>query len=374
MPAAARNRREAATVDWLIDRLAVRLGDRDGGRHAPPWEPKQEVLLGVLEPERVTAPPVTDSDTPGEGDPTAQPDTPAAPAETATRPSGEIPSIGLDFRLRTPPGATSVGLDLDVAFAVYLEELATLEEQRSYLGATLEPPTETAPAEATAAGETTPEAPSPTAPAPDGQKAAEAPEAAPQPAPAGRKRKERKARVLGAWRRRDVELGTQHIDLPLDGQVVTVDTPLVRPVAEIIDAHYARADAMRPFVGKRNELAPAFLADSTVFAAAIAEALDGDWKPRYPDLELTAFAQRLADDEYLVSVALRNTTTIEGRAQQDLSIYDCQLSVHPGDGAQVVPQRFDLAPDDYRMTELADVIGRGTSCVAVATDHGGLRS
>lgn len=374
MTAAARNRREAATVDWLIDRLAVRLGDRDGGRHAPPWEPKQEVLLGVLEPERVTAPPVTDSDTPGEGDAAAKMDTPAAPTETATRPSGEIPSIGLDFRLRPQPGATSVGLDLDVGFAVYLEELATLEEQRSYLGEALGAPVETTPAETTEDREPPPEAPSPTTPSVEKQKAAQAPEPAQPPAPAGRKRKERKARVLGAWRRRDVELDTQHIDLPLDGQVVTVNTALVRPVAEIIDAHYTRPDAMRPFVGKRNELAPAALADSTVFAAAIAEALDRDWKPQYPDLELTAFAQGLGDDEYLVSVALRNATTIEGRAQQDLSIYDCQLSIHPGEGARVVPQRFDLAPDDYRMAELADVIGRGTSCVAVPTDHGGIRS
>jgi len=131
---------------------------------------------------------------------------------------------------------------------------------------------------------------------------------------------------------------------------------------------------MRPFVGKRNELAPAALVDSVAFKAAVAEALDPNWQPRYPDLELTAFAQRVGVDEYLVSVALRNTTTLEDRTQQDLSVYDCQLSIHPAGAAQVIPQRFDLAPDDYRMSELADVIGRGTSCVAVSTDRGGLRS
>ena len=134
-----RNRREAATVDWLIDRLAVRLGDRNGGRHAPPWEPRQEVLLGVLEPVRVVATPAASDSDPAGDSALAGGSAPAA-AETVTQPSGEIPSIGLDFRLRTAPGATSVELDLDVAFSVYLEDLGTLEEQRSYLGSNHETP------------------------------------------------------------------------------------------------------------------------------------------------------------------------------------------------------------------------------------------
>lgn len=374
MSASARNRREAATVDWLIDRLAMRLGDRQGGRHAAPWEPKQEVLLGVLEPIRVIEPPVAEADRPGESSDGTVPEPPSTPAtaETAKRPSGEIPSIGLDFRLRTPAGATTVALDLDVAFAVYPEELATLEEQRSYLGARADGDEKAPDTTAPSGGESKPEQPS----AADTSSAGVEPTGADAqpPAPAGRKRRERKARVLGAWRRRDVTLDTLQIELPLDGQVLTVGTPLVAPVAAIIDAHYTRPDAMRPFTGKRNELSPAALADSAAFDAAVAAALDPNWKPRYPDLELTAFAQRVGPDEYLVSVALRNTTTLGERTQQDLSMYDCELSIHPGSTAQIVPQRFDLAPDDYRMADLADVIGRGTSCVAVPTEAGGLRS
>ncbi|MDP9387394.1 MAG: hypothetical protein M3Q48_05550, partial [Actinomycetota bacterium] len=71
MDASSRNRREAAVVDWLIDRLAVTLADRAGGRHAPPWEPKQHVLLGVLDPIRVQPAPVTTGEDAAGGDPDA---------------------------------------------------------------------------------------------------------------------------------------------------------------------------------------------------------------------------------------------------------------------------------------------------------------
>jgi hypothetical protein len=131
MDASSRNRREAAVVDWLIDRLAVTLADRAGGRHAPPWEPKQHVLLGVLDPIRVQPAPVATGEDAASGDPDA--DTSAtAPAETATTPTGEIPSLGLDFRVRAA-GLDAITLDVDLAFALYLEEIATLDEQRRYL-------------------------------------------------------------------------------------------------------------------------------------------------------------------------------------------------------------------------------------------------
>lgn len=56
MDASLRNRREAGVVDWLIDRLALRLADRTAIRHRPPWEPRANVLLGVLEPIWVQPP------------------------------------------------------------------------------------------------------------------------------------------------------------------------------------------------------------------------------------------------------------------------------------------------------------------------------
>ena len=60
MNATLGNRRESGVVDWLIDRLALRLADRTDVRHGPPWEPRANVLLGVLEPIWVQSPPVAE--------------------------------------------------------------------------------------------------------------------------------------------------------------------------------------------------------------------------------------------------------------------------------------------------------------------------
>lgn len=354
MQASLRNRREASVVDWLIDRLAIKLGDRAGGRHAPPWEPKQNVLLGVLEPTKVKPAPLDTGEDAADGNPDAEASA-TAPAETTTAPTGEIPSLGLDFRVRA--GGEVLTVDVDVAFALYLEEVATLDEQRGYLAVTADS------AAGTQAGE--PVAGTPDAPA----AAATAMEKA-KP----RRRRERKSRLLGAWRRHDVTLDTIRIEIPLNGTVVTVDEPLAAATKQLIDQHYAAPNAMRPFTGKRNELPVAALADAGTFQAAVSAALDTTWVPRHPDLELTAFAQPLGEGECLVSVALRNRTLIAERTVQDLSVYDCQLALHPASGTTIVPQRFDLAPDDYRLTDQAEVYGRGTACVAVPTSRGGLRS
>ncbi|MCW2852036.1 MAG: hypothetical protein JWM84_1700, partial [Nocardioides sp.] len=200
MDASSGNRREAAVVDWLIDRLAVTLADRAGGRHAPPWEPKQHVLLGVLEPIWVRPAPVAAGDDAADGEPDAEANA-ATPAEQTTAPTGEIPSLGLDFRVRTT-GDGPITLEVDLAFALYLEEIATLEEQRRYLATD---PTSAA-SEATSAAAAEAASMSATTVAGDGGAASAAPEtkaeaAGETPAPPPRRRRERKARLLGAWRR-----------------------------------------------------------------------------------------------------------------------------------------------------------------------------
>lgn len=366
-------------MDWLIDRLASRLGDRTGDRHQPPWEPKQNVLLGVLEPTRVQPPPMSTRAGDGEASETSA----AAEAETVTKPTGEIPSLGLDFRVRAAGGMT-VGLDVDVAFALYLEEIATLAEQRSYLGTVFDDADPLTAMTVTAAADTdgAKGREGPSGGGHGAESAGEADDAASastdpskeQRGGRGRRRRERTTRLLGAWRRHDVGLGTVRLDVPVDGAVLTVHQPFTQAVQPLIDAHYARPTAMRQFTTKRNELPRAALTDIVTFQTAVADALDQVWKPSSLDLELTAFAQPLGDDEYLISVALRNVTELSERTQQDLSVYDCQLEVHPTDPATLVPQRFALAPDDYRLADLADIVGHGTGCVAVPTDRAGIRS
>ena len=364
------NYREGAVVDWLIDRIGNRLGDRSGGRHAPPWEPKHEVVLGVLEPIRVLSTPPPSEIDKSNPDSTA----PALAVQTVTATSGEVPSLALDFRVRAPEGGQPISLEVDVNFAMYTEELATLDEQRTYL--------RTAPASGPAvnadgvvdaganqSNESALNTPAPThAPV---TAVAGAAVAATKPKPARR----RKTRLLGAWRRHEVPTETLQIEVATDGEVTTVTTGLSEAAKVIIDAHYSQLNAMRPFTGSgRNELPQEALTSEVSFRAAVDKALDRTWAPRYPDLELTAFAQPVGADEFLVSVALRNKTELTERTRQDLSVYDTEFSICPGTNTQILPQRFNLAPDDYRMADLADVLGRGTGCVAEPTRAGGIRT
>lgn len=373
MDASPGNRRECGVVDWLIDRLALRLADRTNVRHSPPWEPRANVLLGVLEPIWVQSPPdAKDGNDPAKA---TEITSGSEPAEQAAAETGDVPALGLNFRVRAA-GNDAIELDIDLAFALYLEEIATLREQRTYLGADDHAPTSaltatTGTAPDGAASDAWKQA---TEPSPDEgpPAAAAADEASSTP---NRRKRERKTRLLGAWRRQDIDLPRARLQVPLDGTVVALESDVNRLVKEVVDTHYASPLAMRPLRTKRNELPQTALADETAFQSAVSEVLDKDWKPTsYPNLELTAFAQPLGYDEFLVTVALRNITRIEGRQQQDMTAYDCRIAVHPTPATPILPQRFELAPDDYQLADLAEVIGHGTGCVAVATPNGGLRS
>lgn len=380
MTAPIGNRREASVVDWLVDRLALRLADRTDVRHSPPWEPRANVLLGVLEPIWVQPPPVMKNG----ADAAEQKDNQSTdePVERAAAQTGDVPALGLNFRVRAAE-SEAIELEIDLAFAVYLEEIATLGEQRTYLGVTetdstaghdtrsrtslaAEPDASTEGATSAAGQPSEPSADASSTMLTDGEDGA-------SPA-AGRRRRERKTRLLGAWRRQDITVPSARVQVPLDGTVVELESQVDQLLRDAIDTHYASPVAMRPLRTKRNELPRTALADEAAFQAAIAEVIDRDWKPTYPDLELTAFAQPLGADEYLVTVVLRNQTHIEGRQQQDMTVYDCQFTVHPTVTTPILPQRFDLAPDDYQLADLADVIGHGTGCVAVATPSGGVRT
>ena len=386
--ASPRNRRESAVVDLLIDRLADRLGDRSGVRHAPPWEPKQNVLLGVLEPIWVHPPAVTAGENSAEnGDSDAGETSDTAETEKATTPLGEIPSLGVDFRVRAD-GAEKVMLTVDLAFALYLEEIATLDEQRTYLGAPGQAQTSTGKGEGTG-GETDPSTAHPT----DGhirqgdaepndvaedQSADSAASGSDTPGDSGqgttRRRRERKTRLLGAWRRHDVSVSELRIEVSTNGTVETVSTlstdqcapsstGITRNLTPCGHSRLSATSCPEPHSPMRSRSAPR----STL-------QLDRTWQPAYPNLELTAFAQPLGGGEYLVSVSLRNVTQLSDRTLQDVSVYDCQLSVLPDAATPLVAQRFELAPDDYRLTDLADVVGHGTGCVALPAESGGIRS
>jgi hypothetical protein len=217
--ASKRNRRETTVVDWLIDRLAIRLADRAAERHPPPWEPRQNVLLGVLEPTRVQPPSKLHDEVAKE-----QQIEEATQVETVIKPTGEVPSLGLDFRVTTEK-LGAVELTVSVAFALYLEEIAKLEEQRTYLGSTaLE--NENGPQ---------PGAHQPTITSAEMSPAAglrpEEPVGAGAALPSARKQQAKKTRLLGAWRRHNVNVDRIQVVVPMDGEVVCVSEPLASRLA-----------------------------------------------------------------------------------------------------------------------------------------------
>ena len=377
------NERERKVVDWLIHRVSDRLADRGGQEHPPPWEPKRNVLLGVLEPVRVPVTPPTDAaeaDNTADGpDDDAKPD-PAMPRELIRKPSGEVPTLGMTFRIRAEPGATFVSLRIDAAFAMYLERIADLSYQRISLGEVpaAEPSSDTG--TGALAATSTPAAASPTGPSSgtsqDDTSAATACGASAKAANAANaaKKRAKKVRILGSWNRSNVAAHGLYAQLPLNGDVVTIDSDLQQRAGELIWAHYERTDAMRPLLSGRNQIPEDALASEDAFAAELDVQLDRSWQPVLPDIVLQVFAQPLGGDEYLASVTLRNETKLKERPVQDLSVYDCNLTVHSGPSATLVTQRFDLAPDDYRLADAADVVGRGVGCVVETTADGGLQT
>jgi hypothetical protein len=294
----------------------------------------------------------------------------------------EVPTMSVDFLVEVPDGAASIELAVDAEFSIYTELVALLDDQRKYLGDT----SEGEPGEATEI-ENASQLGADDA-AFDGNKAESADETTTtedreQPkvtkAPAAgqtRKPRERKARLLGAWQRHRLVLEAFALTVPVNGDVVEETQALQDALKPVIDRHYERPEAMRPLTSRRNELPRAALESQETFSAAIQDLLDRNWSHGYPDLRISAFAQQVDAGRYLVSVSLRNLTLQAGgtKAAQDFAAYDCGFSVQVDRPATLRHQRFELAPRDYRLADLAEIVGRGSSCVAVERDGGGIRT
>jgi hypothetical protein len=381
------NKRERAVVEWLRSRLGNRLADREGGVHEAPWQPRDNVIIGVLPPRRVKPAPATPaSDRDGESEGNTEPEVQPSPPQV-----GEAASLGLDFKVHPRQGVTAVTLSIDVSLALYLEEIAPLEGQFKYHGeayfashnqeSDISKPT-AAKRESLQENDATALA---TAMKTEADVSAEAPG---NPAAAGdgtalvaesdgKKAKAPTTRLMSQWRRENVTLKDLRLTLSLSGEVEALSGPLNQQINAVIKTHYSRPEAMRPLRdGVRTNTMPVeALKSRAALDAEIHRLLADGFDPERLELELAAFAQDLGNGEYLVRVTLSNVTILAQRtSSQDLSAYDCQIAVHPDPAAPIVPQRFELAPDDYRLEPIATVPGHGTACVAVAIEDGGVRS
>lgn len=314
------NRNELAVVEHLASCLEHRLADRGGSRHAPGWEPKQNVVLGVLEPRLLR----TKTD---DGD-ASRTSTEAQAPEDDLGEGDSTPSVGMDFVVETYLNQIEVEVDAD--FALYLEEYPSLAEQRDYL---------------------TPEASEWDEDGEDGDGSSGRPS--------------RNTGIVSVWRRYDVALRHARLSVPLGGEHVKVVDALRVLVKETVDRHFERPEAAREFAKRTRTVSVASLKSPEEFRRALAEAENAAFKPEYSTLALSGFAESLGSGHHLVSISLTNETVVPNRPFQDLSVYDCRLRIRVLGEASVVPQRFTLAPVDYRYTDLAAVIGHGRGCVVV---------
>lgn len=378
------NKRERAVVEWLRTRIGDRLADRNGSVHEAPWEPRANVIIGVLPPRRVIIPSPQSSQT-SDGEASNQDDA-ASPQPIV----GDAASMGLDFKVKPCASQTTLNLSVDISLAIYLEDIAPLEGQFKYHGEIFfaangptalssSPSSENSrrlePVDSEGAAT---QMPSTATPVPSHQAGdGEGDDGANRlKRSAGGKAKAPTTRLMSQWCRKNVCLKGLAIRVPLDGNVIRLTEPLTQPINAVINTHYSRPEAMRPLRdGVRTNTMPVdALKSQAALEAEIHRLLVDKFDPELLDLELAAFAQALGNGEYLVNVTLSNVTILAQRvSSQDLSAYDCQVAIHPDPACPIVPQRFELAPDDYRLEPIATIPGRGTACVALATHDGGVR-
>jgi hypothetical protein len=303
---------EEGLVDELVERVTRRLADRGSDRHAPPWSPKQEVQIGVLRPRWVV-----NTET-GEGG-GAEDEEHSEPSETLSTPD----VIGLDFVVKPDNEDHPLHLTIDVAFAVYCPEYPTFTEATQMF--------------------------QPTDPTSEETK--------------GRGRR-RSMPLQHAWRRKEVEVTRLELKLPGNGSSIELDGALTAASGEVIAEHYREKSSARPFTSSFTVPLSA-LTDDVTYRAAIAANEDRSWSPEYPHVRLTAFAEPLPDETWLVSVSLTNQTVTGARSPQDLGVYDARLAVGILSGGTIQQQRLTLSPEDYRYEDAAQVHGQGRGCVAI---------
>jgi hypothetical protein len=288
-----------------------------------------------------------------------------------------LPTLGLDFRVTAT--SADILVEVDLEFALYVEEYAELAEQRLHVhpeadGEPLHTSSESTGTSASEGADTA-AASSPnddidSGNANQGKAEVDASGSDRQP------RRRRSPNVVGAWRRLDVQIRGVQLVVYIEGVPTVIpdptsdlgNDPISTRIRELVDAHFARVEAARPFRTRTRTISEAELVDETTYRKALHDREDPSFTPQYPKLRLTGFAQALGDDTYLMSVALTNATIVPQRPFQDLAVYDCRLRVRTISGATIQPQFFELAPRDYRYQRENQVWGHGNGCVAEWVD------
>ncbi len=172
--------------------------------------------------------------------------------------------------------------------------------------------------------------------------------------------------VPNAWRRSNVRIDGIPINVPITGEHIhSPRHQMESAILGVVTDHFDRPDAARPFTQRARTIPYAALSDEDSWQSAIRARADNEWCPSAPTPHLEAFAERLPDGKVLVSVSLVNGTAFTSGDFQNHTLYDCRIGAKIEGAATLVPQRFELAPNDYRYSDLVDVVGHGRNCVAV---------
>lgn len=334
---------ELKLVNAVATEIKHLLTDREGHRHAPPWEPRQNVVIGVL-PSTVAPPPplaTSHSDADGNDQPEDADHTETSIDELLSGNSTSGPSIGMSFSVKSD-GPITVKASLD--FAIYVEEYATRTELRDHI--------------ALAASTSH-----------DASKLDGSADADPNPANV---RTRRPVTVLGAWRRIPISLSDIELRVSLDEEHAEVHQPITMAIEKAIDEHFDTPAAARPFSTRTRTISTDDLVDDSTYLTALRAKHDPHFEPVYPRVRLTGFAQPLEEGCSLVNVSITNASILGEYPFQDLHLYDCCLRLTVAYPAEIERQRFLLAPSDYRFEDVAEVWGQGNACVVTRSDSGEL--
>jgi hypothetical protein len=319
------NRREQATVHFLLGEVIDRLTDRSAPPHPHPWSPDQNVRVGVLGVTIHTPPP--DPDSAAAEQPDEATDTPATAAPVDNR-----GVIGLDFIVAD---CDTLEIEIEVEYALYHPLLPDFGHLRA--------------AATTAVA-----------------------------AAAGKKRARPTVPVQPTWTRDDrrcsfgmaiscgSEASTTSDDLS-GGNPLTADCQLA------VQAHFGRPDALWKLQNRQTLNANDATGADADILRCLAERRDRDWKPAAPRPVITLSTAPTPNGETAVSVSISNDLVLTERpAAQDLAVYDTRLRVGVKHPARLVPKRLAFSDSDLRYSAAATVVGRGRGCVARAWGESGI--
>lgn len=343
----------------LLDHLQRRLSEQFSGS-APEFDvitdryPGKVLQLGVIPPL-----------------PKPDPDSPETPEQFAKRLRRAPSNIGLDFEVEPRPDGTCT-IAVEGRFSYYLQRYPDLASQREFYSDGQEEQTredadetETAPAEAAAAGQD-PDATSSHNGKPD--------------TASKEKTAEVNVRLRPVFKRYIVE--TARIAVRLSGPVGEDVLPLDGQIAAALGAARLEPETMYPFWGRRNQTLKleAMTGDPGDFEKAIAEAEGGSRsKPlELPQASIVVTWQPSDNGRLRVQATLRNETVValgghkrrnnknDGDDEQrslprEMDMFDTSLHVFQDVGA-FKRIEFRRAPKDFRYAALRNVWAVGRNC------------